>query len=81
MKNGKHFFFFSYLKLFNNQGKLLICGPAYHLAVIKSDKLSLWSRQIMFKEEAVANNKKREHGKRGRDLQNCRKFLPSLCKI
>lgn len=80
MKNEKYFFS-SYLKLFNNQGKLLICGPAYHLAVIKNGKLPLWSRQIMFKEEEVANNKKREHVKKGRYIENCRKFLQSLCKI
>ena len=79
MKNGKHFLS-PYLKLFNNQCKLLLCGPACLLAVIKNGKLPLWSKQIMFKEEEVANNKKREHGKRGRDIENCRKFLQSLCK-
>lgn len=73
-------FFSPYLKLFNNQGKLLLCGPACLLAAIKNGKLPLWSKQIMFKEVEVANNKKREHGKRGRDIENCRKFLQSLCK-
>lgn len=34
----------------------------------------------MFKEEDLANKKRWEHGKRERDTEICKKFLPSLWK-